>query len=440
MKNAAILTYGCQMNKHDSEVIAGLLNGIGIKAFDYLIDNPDIIILNTCAVRQNAENRIIGRIGELKRFKDKNPDLIMGICGCVAQEYGKKLLDKIKHLDFAAGPADIHNIADILTEVINKKKRIAAVDSNTRMLNSSTPRIRTSSTQAWISINSGCDNYCSYCIVPYVRGREISRPMEDIIIEAEELIKSGYKEITLLGQNVNSYGNDLKDGTSFPELLKKILAVKGDYWLRFVTSHPKDLSDELIGLIADSKNICKHLHLPFQSGSSRILKLMNRKYTRERYISLVDKLKKHAEGISLTTDVIAGFPGETENDFLETYTLMEYVKFSGAFIFKYSPRKNTEAANFKDKVPQNIIEERHKKLLDLQIKISEEFNGIFNGKTLKVLVENVSPKNPEFLTGRTEHNKIVIFKGDKSLINKFCRVKIDNGKSWTLFGTNAESL
>ncbi|MBP7654522.1 tRNA (N6-isopentenyl adenosine(37)-C2)-methylthiotransferase MiaB [Candidatus Dependentiae bacterium] len=434
MKKASILTYGCQMNKHDSEIIAGLLNEIGITSYNNLIENPDIIILNTCAVRQNAENRIIGRIGELKQYKEKNPDLIIGICGCVAQEYGDSLLNRINHLDFVIGPADIHNFANIITEIISKKTRVSAVKSDCRILTSKTPRKRESSTQAWVSIISGCNNYCSYCIVPYVRGKEISRNFNDIIKEIEKLLSDGYKEITLLGQNVNSYGNDLSDGSTFPKLLKKIVSIKGDYWLRFVTSHPKDLSDELIDIIAESNNICRHLHLPAQSGSTKILELMNRRYSRQHYISLIGKLKKYIDGISLTTDIIAGFPGETEADFMETFSLLEYVKFSSAFIFKYSPRKNTESANYKNSIPQKLIEERHKILLDLQIKISEQFNQFFSNKTVKVLTEDVSPKNHEYLTGRTEHNKIVIFKGNKELIGKFCKVKINSWKSWTLFG------
>jgi len=436
MKKAVILTYGCQMNKHDSEVIAGLLNEIGFQCYNELIPDPDMILINTCAVRQNAENRALGRLGEMKQYKDRNPELIIGLCGCVAQELGAQLLERAEFLDFVVGPADIHNIAEIAVSAMTTttKKRTAAVDSQSRNLSAATPHLRRSKTQAWVSIISGCNNYCSYCIVPFVRGPEISREPDDILSEIETLLNAGYKEITLLGQNVNSYGNDLNSKISFPQLLKKILEFKADYWLRFVTSHPKDLSDELISVVAESPNICRHLHLPAQSGSTRILQLMNRKYSREHYLNIVKKLKTAIPEISLTTDIIAGFPGESEKDFWDTYSLLEECQFGSAFIFKYSARQNTKAADFSNQLPQSVIEERHKKLLDLQIAISDTFNRAYKSKILKTLVENVSPKDDKFLTGRTEHNKVTIFQADKSLIGEFCKVKISSVKSWTLFG------
>jgi len=433
-KNAVILTYGCQMNKHDSEIIAGLLQRTGFSIYTELIDDPDVIILNTCAVRQNAENRILGRIGELKSFKDSNPELLIGISGCVAQEHGSALLDKIKHLDFVVGPADIFRIDEILFELTQDKKKIAMVSGNAGMLTSSTPHIRFNNTQAWVSIISGCDNFCSYCIVPYVRGREKSRLPEDIEIEIKQLISKNYKEINLLGQNVNSYGNDLGDKISFPELLKRISNLPQNFWLRFVTSHPKDLSDELINVMAGSEKICRHLHLPAQSGSTRILTKMNRKYTREHYLGITEKLLKKMPDMALTTDIIIGFPGETESDFEDTLSLMRAVNFSSAFIFKYSRRKGTAAAEFKDELPQKIIEERHKIALNLQVEISEKFNKNYIGRKVKTLVENVSPKDKNCLTGRTEHNKIVIFPGSEKLMGEFCDTQIESSKSWTLFG------
>ena len=430
------MTYGCQMNKHDSEVIAGLLRTIGYEYYEDLIDNPDLIIINTCAVRQNAENRILGRLGEIKKYKDKNPNIIIGLCGCVAQEHGSKLLDRAPHLDFVMGPSDIHNIVQIILDISSvSNKRIAAVNSEYRKLDAHTPRSRTSSTQGWISIISGCNNFCSYCIVPNVRGREISRLPKDILTEARNLVDSGYKEITLLGQNVNSYGNDLKEKITFPQLLKQIDDIPKYFWIRFVTSHPKDLSDELIEIMANSEKICKHLHLPVQSGSTRILSLMNRKYTAEQYLKLIEKIKCAMPDISITTDVIVGFPGETEEDFEDTFQLLKTIKFSSAFIFKYSRRSGTAAEKLKDsELPQNIIIARHKKLLDLQTEISDEYNKNYIGKELKVLVENISPKDKKYLTGRSEHNKVVIFKGNSELVGTFTNVKINEARSWTLFG------
>ena len=434
MKKAVILTYGCQMNKHDSEVIAGLLQRSGFSLFTELIDNPDILILNTCAVRQNAENRILGRVGELKSYKDANPDLLIGICGCVAQEHGEKLLDKIKHLDFVVGPADIFRIDEIIFELLSEKKKIAAVSGCKETLTNATPHTRFNDTQAWISIISGCDNFCSYCIVPYVRGREKSRTAEDIETEIKKILSENYKEINLLGQNVNSYGNDTGGNISFPELLRRICAIPQDFWLRFVTSHPKDLSDELINVMTENQKICRHLNLPAQSGSTRILEKMNRKYSRGHYLDIAEKLKKSMPDIALTTDLIIGFPGERDSDFEDTLNLMREVKFSSSFIFKYSRRSGTAASKFKDELPQKIIEERHKIALDLQIEISAEFNKNYIGRKVKTLVENISPKDKNFLSGRTEHNKIVIFQGSENLIGNFCDILIENSKSWTLFG------
>jgi tRNA-2-methylthio-N6-dimethylallyladenosine synthase len=434
MKKCVILTFGCQMNKHDSEIIGGILKKIGYSIFNTMIDKPDIILLNTCAVRQNAENKIIGRIGEYKHLKKENPNLILGICGCVAQEHGKNLLKKSPHIDLVIGPADIHNIGGIIKNIEIKKEKIAATNSDHRVLDYNTPHLRNDSIHGWVSIISGCNNFCSYCIVPYTRGREISRKPEDILKEIKELVNSGYKEINLLGQNVNSYGNDLNDeNINFPNLIKKIIQIDGDFWVRFVTSHPKDLSDELINTMKSSDKICHHLHLAVQSGSTKILKAMNRKYTREHYLNRIKKLTDVIPDICLTTDIIVGFPGETEIDFYDTYSLVETVEYDSSFIFKYSVRPGTKAAELNNFVPENIISKRHKKLLDLQIKISEKNNLKFIDQTQKVLVESISPKDKNFLTARNQYNKIVIFKGDKKLIGKFCNVKIKTAQSWTLF-------
>ncbi len=434
-KTYHLKTYGCQGNLADSEKISGLLKWMGYEKTDN-DENADLIIFNTCAIRENAENRVFGELGRIKNLKKKNPNLIMALCGCMAQE--EKVVEAIKkkypQVDLVFGTHNIHLLPEYLEECMNNKERIIEVYSIEGDIIEEVPVVRDHNRRAWVNIMYGCDEFCTYCIVPYTRGKERSRLPEDIIKEVEQLAKDGYIEVTLLGQNVNAYGKDFIDCQySFANLLEQLqkTSIKR---IRFTTSHPRDLDDETIMVMGQGGNIMPHLHLPVQSGSNRILKKMNRKYTKEEYLEKIEKLRKAVPGISITTDIIVAFPGETEEDFEETLDLVRKADFEGAYTFIFSPREGTPASKYEDNLPMSVKKER---LLTLNKLINEGYakgNKRFEGKIVEVLVEGFSEKNDKFLMGYTPNNKLVNFEGDTSLIGSLVNVKIEKAFSWHLRG------
>ena len=430
-----IITYGCQMNEHDSEKIAGMLENMGYSKTD---DNTkaDIILFNTCVIRENAELKVFGKVGSLKKIKENNPDLIIGIGGCMMQvdEVVEKIHNKYPYVDLVFGTHNIHRLPDLINEVKQQKERVFEVWPEEDGLIPETPVKRDGDYKAWVSIIQGCNNFCSYCIVPHVRGRERSRKLSDIIKEVKNIVTDGVKEITLLGQNVNSYGNDLEENVNFSLLLSKLNKINDLKRIRFMTSHPKDLNLDLIKTIKNSDKVCEHFHLPVQSGSTRILKRMNRGYSREDYIKLVKMIRKEIDNPSITTDFIVGFPGETDEDFKETINLVKEIKFDMAYTFAYSPRKNTRAAEMDEQIDEDIKDKRLKKLMNIQNEISYENNKKYVGKTVEVLVEGESKNNPETFMGRSRRNKLIIFPRQEGIIGKIVDVKINQVKSWTLYG------
>ena len=434
-KRYTIVTHGCQMNEHDSEKISWLLENMGYEWTDYK-EESDFIIYNTCLVRENAELRVYGQIGALKSLKRKNPDLIIAICGCMMQreEVRNVILSKYKHVDIIFGTSNIHKLPQLINRYEQTGKTIVDIVEDNREIVEDIEANRKYSFKAFVNITYGCNNFCTYCIVPYTRGRERSREPESILEEIQELAERGYKEITLLGQNVNSYGKTLGYDYSFARLLKEVNKIDGIERIRFMTSHPKDLSDELIEAIAKLDKVCEQLHLPVQSGSNRILKAMNRKYTREDYLLLIEKINKAVPNIAISTDIIVGFPGETEEDFNQTLDLVKKVKYDSAFTFLYSIREGTVAANMKNQVPDEIKHERFQRLLDTLYPIFYNENLKYMDKTVEVLVEEVSKNNENVLTGRTRTGKLIHFEGDKDLIGELVNVKITTVKSFTLEG------
>ena len=430
-----IVTYGCQMNIHDSEKLHGMLEAMGYDAAED-IEDADLVIYNTCCVRENAENRVYGNVGALKPIKQERPDLMIAVCGCMMQQEGiaEHITETFPFIDMVFGTHNIHRFPDLLLKALQSSLTIVEVSDDTNNIIEDIPVERAKGVSAWVTIMHGCNNFCSYCIVPYVRGREKSRQGIDILTEVESIAEQGYKEITLLGQNVNSYGKDLPVEYLFPSLLSDIDKIDGIDRIRFMTSHPKDLSDELIAVMADGKNICEHIHLPVQSGSNAILKQMNRKYTREHYLELLDKARKNIPNIAITTDIIVGFPGETEADFADTLDLVEAAQFDSAFTFMYSPRRGTKAAKMDNQINTDIKKERLSILIDAQEKITNRKNMAFQDRIVEVLVEGVSKNNPNILSGRTRDNKLVNFEGKLELIGKLAQVKITKPRPWTLDG------
>ena len=430
-KKYFIVTYGCQMNLHESEKIAGILSEMGLKAADSEID-ADVIVFNTCCIRENAEERAEGNIGALKKLKKQKKNLIIAVGGCMTQQngYANRLLAKFPFIDIVFGTYNLENFKALLTERLSTKKPVCDVEENATIYEN-TPKTRSSFPNAWVNIMYGCDNFCTYCIVPYVRGRERSRKKEDIISECKTLISDGYKEITLLGQNVNSYGKGVE--SSFPELLKSVAELEGDFRLRFMTNHPKDLSKELISVIKSHPKICRSIHLPVQSGSDRILKLMNRKYTREEYLNKIALLKTEIPDIAITTDVMVGFPTETESDFNDTFDLMKKCGFAGAFTFIYSKRKGTVAANMEGQVLPEVSKQRIMKLISYQNAFNKKTSKQYEGKTITVLCEGYDEKKDKYL-GRDEFGRMAYFNADKSSIGKFVKVLISKTGGISLFG------
>ncbi len=434
-KKYIILTFGCQMNEHDSEKISWILEKMGYEPTEE-IENSDIIIYNTCLVRENAELRVYGHLGALKHLKEKKPDIILAVCGCMMQrkEIRNIIIDKYSHVDIIFGTNNIHKLPQLINTYLQTGKTVVDIIEEGREIVENIGANRKYPFKAFVNIMYGCNNFCSYCIVPYTRGREKSREPEAIIQEISELAKAGYKEITLLGQNVNSYGKNLDRDYKFPQLLRDINKIDGIERIRFMTSHPKDLSDDLIYAMAECDKVCEHLHLPVQSGSNRILKMMNRVYTKEEYLNIIEKARKTIPHISITTDIIVGFPGETEDDFYQTLDLVKRAKYDSAFTFLYSIREGTKAAMMDNQVPDKIKHERFQILLDQLYPVMYDNNLKYKDKTVEVLVEEPSKNNENILSGRTRTNKLVHFSGDKNLIGKFVNVKITNVKTFTLEG------
>lgn len=433
-KKYSIQTYGCQGNEADSEKMSGIFEQMGFERAASS-NEADIILLNTCAVRDNAENRVFGEMGRLSSLKKTNPDLILGICGCMPQEESvvNRLLEKYPYIDLIFGTHNIHKLPEYLYTAYLDKERVVEVFSTEGSIVEDIPKVRDNDHKAWINIMYGCDEFCTYCIVPYTRGKERSRMPEAIIAEVKELAENGYKEVTLLGQNVNAYAKDLDSEYTFGQLLRD-LNETGIERIRYTTSHPRDLDMNTIMAMAECEHVMEHLHLPVQSGSNSVLKKMNRKYTREDYLELVRQLKEHIPGISLTTDIIVGFPNETEEDFLDTISLVEEVGFEGAFTFIYSKRDGTPAAKYEDDVTTEEKKSRLNRLMEATNKGYLEGSKRFEGEIVEVLVDSVSKNDPNMMTGYSRHNKLVNFKGDQDSIGKIVRVKIVEGKTWHLLG------
>lgn len=431
---ACVVTFGCQMNERDSEKLKGILKAAGYELTES--EKADVVLYNTCTVRENADTRVFGRLGYLNTIKKKNKEMIIGLCGCMGQEphIVEKLKESYKFVDLIFGTFNVYKLAELLYARITSGNSIIDVWEESKEFVELLPTERKYSFKSGVNIMYGCDNFCTYCIVPYVRGREKSRPVEDIVDEIKRLTETGVVEVCLLGQNVNSYGKGLDGNVTFASLLREIEKIGGLQRIRFMTPHPKDLSDEVIEVMANSKKICRHIHLPAQSGSSNILKKMNRNYTREDYLALVDKIKTAMPDISITTDLIVGFPGETEEDFEDTLSLVKEVGYSSAFTFQYSKRTGTPAATFEDQVSEEVMTERFNRLLET-VKESSGCNDDLAGKTMDVLVEGKNEKLEGYLSGRLSNNMLVHFKGDEDLIGKIIDVHIDESKGFYYFGT-----
>ncbi len=435
-KKYCVVTYGCQMNLHESEKISGILSGMGMSAVN-VPENADVVVFNTCCIRDTAERRALGNIGKMKELKKKNKNLLIVVTGCMTQQNGfaENMKERYQYVDVILGT---HNISDLENQIkirLEKKKRVAAVlDTDGYIDDETTPVTRTSFPNAWVNINYGCNNFCTYCIVPYVRGRERSRDMKSIISECEKLINDGYKEITLLGQNVNSYGNDVPDeNVNFANLLREVAKIDGKFRIRFMTSHPKDLTEDVVKAIRDNDKICNNIHLPIQAGSNSVLKNMNRRYTREHYLGLIDMIRRYLPDCGITTDIMVGFPYETEEDFLDTMDIVEKVRFSTAFTFIYSVRKGTKAAEM-PQIPYEIKQNRIKRLIARQNEITEEISKDYVGNVYEILVEGMQEKKNGYVVGRTESGRLVSAKGDESMIGEFKNVKITAVKNAQLLG------
>lgn len=435
-KKYCVVTYGCQMNLHESEKISGILSGMGMSAVNEP-ENADVVVFNTCCIRDTAERRALGNIGKMKELKKKNKNLLIVVTGCMTQQNGfaENMKERYQYVDVILGT---HNISDLENQIrirLEKKKRVAAVlDTDGYIDDETTPVTRTSFPNAWVNINYGCNNFCTYCIVPYVRGRERSRDMKSIISECEKLINDGYKEITLLGQNVNSYGNDVPDeNVNFANLLREVAKIDGKFRIRFMTSHPKDLTEDVVKAIRDNDKICNNIHLPIQAGSNSVLKNMNRRYTREHYLGLIDMIRRYLPDCGITTDIMVGFPYETEEDFLNTMDIVEKVRFSTAFTFIYSVRKGTKAAEM-PQIPYEIKQNRIKRLIARQNEITEEISKDYVGNVYEILVEGLQEKKNGYVVGRTESGRLVSAKGDESMIGEFKKVKITAVKNAQLLG------
>lgn len=433
-----VTTFGCQMNARDSEKLVGILERIGYVETD--TEDADFVIYNTCTVRENANNKVYGRLGVLQNYKKKNPHMLIGLCGCMMQEtvVVEKLKESYRFVDLIFGTHNIYKFAELIVTAMESDSMTIDIWKDTDQIVEDLPVERKYSFKSGVNIMFGCNNFCSYCIVPYVRGRERSRDPEAIISEIRQLVADGVVEVMLLGQNVNSYGKNLENPITFARLLEKIEQIEGLERIRFMTSHPKDLSDELIEVMGRSKKICKHLHLPVQSGSSRILKKMNRHYTKEQYLELVEKIRKNVPDVSLTTDIIVGFPGETEEDFEETMDIVRKVRYDSVFTFIYSKRTGTPAAVMEDQVPEDVVKKRFDRLLKEVHTIAAEVCAVHEGTIQTALIESVSEHDPSMVTGRLSNNLLVHIKGDKGMIGRLADVRLTECKGFYYLGELAE--
>ena len=429
------LAMGCQMNAHDSEKLEGMLDEMGYVRTDEETD-ADFIIYNTCCVRENAELKVYGKLGWLKHYKKENPDAVVALCGCMMQQDSvlQTIRQKYRHVDLVFGTFNLYKLPELMKTREESQSTVFDIWQEHQEVVEDLPSIRHFPYKASVNIMFGCNNFCSYCIVPYVRGRERSRNPEDILEEIKKLVADGVKEVMLLGQNVNSYGKTLENPITFAQLLRQVNEIEGLERIRFMTSHPKDMSDELIAAMKVCDKVCKNLHLPFQSGSSEILKKMNRHYTKEGYLELVRKVKEAMPDITLSTDIIVGFPGETEEDFLETLDVIRQVRYCTAFTFIYSKRTGTPAATMENQVPEDVVKERFGRMLDVLNPIVHEVTQEQVGKVLPVLVEECSKQDAGILTGRTEQNTLVHFAGDATLIGQIVPVKITENKTFYVIG------
>ena len=434
---AEIIVYGCQMNISDAERMEGQLRTIGYERTDAM-DEADLILLNTCCVRETAEDKVYGKIGEIKHLKSQNPELILGITGCMAQKESDKLIKRAPHIDFVLGTNKVHELTQVVQEIQRERGHIVDTQLGETELPDDVPVMRGGALSAWVPIMYGCNNFCTYCIVPYVRGRERSRLPEDVVKEVEQAVAQGYKEVTLLGQNVNSYGKDHQQA-DFADLLKMVDAVPGIRRVRFMTSHPKDLSDKVIAAIRDGEHLCEHIHLPVQYGSNRILKAMNRVYTIESYRDLVRRIHEALPEAALTTDLIVGFPGETDDDFQELLAFLKEIRYDSAYTFIYSKRSGTPAATMESQVDELVKKERLNQLMAVQNTISLEINQALQGKVLEVMVEGPSKHDAAVWNGRTRTNKIVLFPHGEEQAGDFIQVKITQPQTWVLKGERVDS-
>lgn len=432
---AYVKSYGCQQNVSDGEKIKGILASMGY-GFTEQKEQADLILYNTCAIRENAEDRVFGNVGALKHLKRRNPELLIGLCGCMMQQshIAQRLKKSYPYVDLVFGTHVVHQLPENLYQTLTAHKRVFHIPDSDGVIVEDLPIRRDGSLKAWIPIMYGCNNFCTYCIVPYVRGRERSREPEKILKEVQTLIAQGYREITLLGQNVNSYGKGLQTPIDFAELLEKINALEGEFRIRFMTSHPKDATKKLIDTIARCEKVCNHIHLPVQSGSSHILKQMNRHYNREQYLELVNYAKQTIPNLSLTSDIIVGFPGETLQDFEDTISLVETVQYDSLFTFIYSKRVGTKAAEMEDPTTDEQKAERFQRLLAVQKEIGIERYQAYVGKTVRVLVEGAGKTGEDYMTGRTDNYIIVDFPADSSVLGQFVDVKITKALNWALLG------
>lgn len=429
-----IVTYGCQMNVHESEKIAGILHRLGYEETDKN-ENADIIVFNTCCIRENAENHAFGNIGALKKLKKQKPNLLIAVGGCMTQEKGKTdvLKKKFPFIDIMFGTLNLEELETLIKRKKAQKKRVIEIRETEGEIVEFPDAYRTSYPNAWVNIMYGCNNFCSYCIVPYVRGRERSRKPEHILAEVQGLVKEGYKEITLLGQNVNSYGSDGKTGTTFAELLDRVASIEGDFRLRFMTSHPKDFNEDLVKVMEKHRKICRLVHLPVQSGSNAVLKAMNRRYTREKYLDEIRMLKSRLPEAEVTTDIIVGFPGETEEDYLDTESLVKEVDYASAFTFVYSPRQGTKAAEMENRIPEEVQKDRIMRLVELVNTLTRQKSEKYVGKTVEILCEDYDEKKGLYL-GRDEFGRMGYFTSDSNVIGKFIQLKITKANGISLYG------
>lgn len=430
-----ISTFGCQMNFKDSEKLAGILERLGFLAVE--TEEADFVLLNTCTVRENANQKVYGHLGQLKSYKKKNPDMMIALCGCMMQEQQvvTRIKERYRFVDIIFGTHNIYKLAELINNRLSSDAMIIDIWNDAKEIVEDLPTVRKFSFKAGVNIMFGCNNFCSYCIVPYVRGRERSREPEDIIKEIQELVSEGVVEVMLLGQNVNSYGKNLEHPVSFAQLLQKVEEIPGLKRIRFMTSHPKDLSEELIQVMKHSDKICRHLHLPIQSGSTRLLDKMNRRYTKEQYLMLVERLRTAIPDLSLTTDIIVGFPGETEEDFLETIDVVKKAEYDSAYTFLYSKRTGTPAAVMEDQIPEAVAKERFLRLLSVVAETSAKRTAALVGQTVEVLVEERSEQDASMVTGRLSNNLLVHFTGEDTLIGSLQNVHLDESRGFYFLGS-----